>query len=217
MTREYPKLRSSDALKIALNISELSTNASFHLQMAHMLLGKEGTSNIFTAWVKTLPAAIVLALSEIPHVPTMQAGNETYIAWFENRLPSGRDAANITTFSFVQVGYEYGYGTRSTPIYLAMAVILTYCIITASYVSYTIATSRSSSAWNLGIELVTLALQSNKPDRLDHTTVGIYSMDTLNESVGVRVNSQNKLELVLAHDRGSESRDLRKIEPNKEF
>lgn len=147
----------------------------------------------------------------------MQAGNETYIAGFENRLPSARDAANITTFSFAQVGYGYGYGTRSTPIYLAMAVILTYCIITASYVSYTIATSRSSSAWNLGIELVTLALQSNKPDRLDHTTVGIYSMDTLNESVGVRVNSQNKLELVLAHDRGSESRDLRKIEPNEEF
>jgi hypothetical protein len=217
MTKEYPKLRSSNARKITLNISELSTNASFHLKMAQMILSKGGTSNFFTAWVKTLPAAIVLALSEIPYVSTMQAGNETYIAGFENRMPSGQDAANITTFSFAQVGYGYGYGTRSTPIYLAMAVILTYCIIIASYVSYTIATGRSSSAWNLGIELITLALRSNRPDCLDHTAVGMHSIDTFSEPVGVWVSTQNELELVFAHDREFESRDMWKIEPNEEY
>ncbi|KAJ8113466.1 hypothetical protein OPT61_g4409 [Boeremia exigua] len=87
---------------------------------------------------------------------------------------------NGTEFEFTTTNYGYGYGT--------------------SYVLYTIITGYVSTAWSSGIELVTLALQSKKPEHLGHTSVGIGSIKTLREGVGVRVNTDNELELVFGND-----------------
>lgn len=126
--------------------------------------------------------------------------------------PSGFRPYNITT-----VLWGYGYGTRSTSIYLAMTVIITYCAITISYMLYSIITGSVSTAWNSGIELFTLALQSRKPDHLGHTSVGVDSIKTFKEGVGIRVNRDNELEIVFANDRDFRTRDLRKINKNREY
>lgn len=178
---------------------------------------KDQASNFWSGWAKNLVTAFALAIARIPDVPIVNNLSSGYIAGLEHEMLSGKDAANITTFRYTMVYYGFGYGTRSTSIYLAMAVMIIYCILTVSYMAYTIATGRSSTAWSLGIELVTLALQSRRHDHLGHVSVGIDSINTLAEPVGNRVNSQNELELVSAHDRDLGTRDLRKIATNKEY
>ena len=78
-------------------------------------------------------------------------------------------------------------------------------------------TGSSSTAWNSSIELVALALQSNRPDHLGNVSVGIDNLSTPNEGVGIRANEDNELELVFAHDRDIGSRGLRKVQTNKEY
>jgi hypothetical protein len=75
----------------------------------------------------------------------------------------------------------------------------------------------SSIVRNSGIELVALALQSSRPDNLGHVGVGIDSIKTFSESVGIRVNTENELELVFAHDCDIEARGLREVQQNKEY
>ena len=180
---------------------------------------KSQDDNSGNGWTKNLATAFALAVARIPDVPIVKNANneDYYIAGLVHEIPSGTDAANITTFRYTMVDYGFGYGTRSISIYLAMAVMITYCILTVSYMAYTIVTGRSSTAWSLGIELVTLALQSRRHDHLGHVSVGIDSINTLAEPFGIRVNCPNELELVFAHDRDLGSRDLRKIARNKEY
>lgn len=132
-------------------------------------------------------------------------------------LPPGFDTVNTTAYKFTLTDYGYGYGSRSKSVYLAMIVITTYCIVTILYLIYTITTGSTSTAWNSGIELVMLALQSRKPDHLGHTSVGIDSVKTFSESVGIRVNTDDQLELVFEHDGEFRKRGLSKIQWNKEY
>jgi hypothetical protein len=217
-TRSYARKLSTNARGISVNVTELNENARLHLRMTQAIL-KSQADNSWNGWTKNLATAFALAVARIPDVPIVKNANDEgfYVAGLVHEIPPGRDAANITTFRYIMVDYGFGYGTRSVSIYLAMAVMITYCILTVSYMAYTIVTGRSSTAWSLGIELVTLALQSRRPDHLGHVSVGIDSINTLAEPVGIRVNSQNELELVFAHDRDLGSRDLRKIARNKEY
>jgi hypothetical protein len=120
-------------------------------------------------------------------------------------------------YKYIETLSGYGYGTSSTPDLLSVAVIMIYCIITIGYIIYTIATGSTSTAWNSPIEVIALALQSKKPVHLGHTSVGIDSIETFRESVGIRVNEQDKVELVFAHDRDIGARGLRKIERNRAY
>jgi hypothetical protein len=215
-TTSYAGIRSINAREIRVNVDGLNENAQLQLEMTQAAL-KDHESNYWHFWIRNLATAFALAIARIPDVPVVKSPYGDYIAGLEHEMPSGRDAVNITTFRYTMVDYGFGYGTRSISIYLAMAVMITYCAITISYIAYTIATGKSSTAWSLGIELVTLALQSRRPDHLGHVSVGIDSINTLAEPVGIRVNNQNELELVFAHDRDVNSRDLRKIERNKEY
>jgi hypothetical protein len=110
--------------------------------------------------------------------------------------------------------YAYGYTAHSTSVRLSLTVIMAYCIITVAYFVYILVTGSTSTAWNSAIELVALALQSKRPNYSGRTAVGIDSLDTFNQGVGIRVNSDNELELVFASDRDLDTRGLRKIEKN---
>jgi hypothetical protein len=164
------------------------------------------TSNIAT-YETVLAVMFAAALSEIPT-----------LSWMElYETLSEVDTNNMTAFSMTMTLFGYGYGMTNTSVCLAVAVITTYCIIIIVYIAYTLITGSTSTAWNSAIELVTLALQSKRPGHLGHTSVGIESMETFRQSVGIRVNSEEVLELVFAHDRDVESRELHKIERNKAY
>ncbi|KAJ4315981.1 hypothetical protein N0V94_005673 [Neodidymelliopsis sp. IMI 364377] len=128
-----------------------------------------------------------------------------------------RDSSNSTELTYTFTRWGYGYNTWSTSIQLSIAVITAYCIVTLAYISYILTTGSTSTAWNSAIELVALALQSRKPDCLGHVGVGLDSLETFKEGVGIRVNNDNELELVFAHDREFVAGNLRKIERNKEY
>jgi hypothetical protein len=135
----------------------------------------------------------------------------------EQQMPPDYDERKMSTFHYTTVIWGYGYGNRSTSVWLAMAVMVTYCVITVAYIAYILVTGSTSTAWNSAIELVALALQSKRPDNLGNTAVGLDALATFKEGVGIRVNQDNELELVFAHDRDVGKRGLRKIERNKEY
>lgn len=222
-TVNYAKSKSPSAQDIVMDIAGVKSvhTSQFHKQLRHIDATWADPLNGMTSLGQisnTLGAMFALSISEIPrldtlpHFPGPWNTHDIYgLAWHPPH------PANMTKITFTLTNYGYGYGTRSTSIYLAMTVILLYCIITFMYMTYTIVTGSASTAWNSGIELVTLALQSRKPDHLGHASVGIDSIKTFSEGVGIRVNRDDELELVFANDRDLGTRGLRKIERNKEY
>ncbi|KAH4153835.1 hypothetical protein HBI95_049920 [Parastagonospora nodorum] len=223
-TMSYPKFLTQEARPVTLNVTHIDTirRAGFHRQLLEAVpsLAGDGQHPFERSHMPfSLGAIFALGISKIPAMEKHYSANASLfeqgeLVWFP---PPGVDPANTTMFKFTLTDYGYGYGTRSTSVYLAMTVISIYCVITIIYISYTIITGFSVTAWNSGIELVMLALQSKRPDYLGHTSVGIDSIKTFGESVGIRVNADDELELVFAHDRDFEKRGLRKIERNKEY
>jgi hypothetical protein len=155
-----------------------------------------------------LAVALALTISSLPSF------NKDH---WESEGGTGNRLTDYSVFEPVVKWYSYGYCTDTTSVRLALAVILAYCIITVSYMIYILVTGSTSTAWNSAIELVTLALQSRKPNCSGHIAVGIDSVDTFNQSVGIRVNNDNELELVFASDRDIGTMGLRKIEHNKGY
>jgi hypothetical protein len=151
-----------------------------------------------------LSGAFALAISEYPRYLSV----DIY-------APLGRDASNSTAFTFITRFHGYGYSTTSISTTLSFVTISLYCVVTILYISYILITGSTSTAWSSAIELVALALQSTKPDHLGYTSVGIDSLDTFNQGVGIRVNKDNRLELVF--DQDIDSRNLTKIVKNKTY
>lgn len=137
------------------------------------------------------------------------------LTWDDDALSTGM--SSLSTFRSICTWYGFGYGNHSTSVCLSIAVLCFYCVVTVLYLACMLFTGRSSTAWNSSIELVALALQSNRPDHLRNVSVGIDYLSTFNEGVGIRANADNELELVFAHDRDIGSRGLRKVQTNKEY
>jgi hypothetical protein len=154
-----------------------------------------------------LTPLLAIAISSIPN-PSTDLGYDK---------PPGPDELNHSALKFTTVLYGHGYGNWSVSVRLAMAVIVTYCVITIVYTTYILITGSTSTAWNSAIELVTLALQSNKPNHLGNSGVGVDSLRTFQEGVEIRVNQNHELELVFAHDRDINKRELKNIEQNREY
>ncbi|KAH7414107.1 hypothetical protein DE146DRAFT_639322 [Phaeosphaeria sp. MPI-PUGE-AT-0046c] len=227
MTHLYAQSQSHNKRDISLNITDIYAvhDAQFHADISYHSTKWAEKDSFGSRWGRAafpLTAMFALGLSKIPRVtarPLEQKGwdDSVYIKDLVWCLPPQVDSADASKIKFSVTSYGYGYGTRTTSIHLAMTVILTYCIITFMYITYTIITGSASTAWNSGIELVTLVLQSRKPAHLGHASVGIDSIKTFSEGVGVRVNTDDELELVFANDRDFHARKLRKIERNKEY
>ena len=190
---------------VAMNISSIP--GFNHTNITQQMRSQDISNNDYIS--ATLAIAFATALSEIPRPSTV-------IDCARNR--EGKlIGTNFTTFEYKNTQYGFGYGNPSTSVRLALAVITTYCIVISGYMVYLLFTGLTSTAWNSAIELVVLALQSKRPDHLGHTSVGIDSMETYREEVGIRVNDQEQLELVFAHDKDADTRGLRKVVPNKRY
>lgn len=133
------------------------------------------------------------------------------------QMPLSYDKHNTSAFKYTTILYGYGYSSTTVSVQLAMTVIIAYCVITVAYIAYVLVTGSTSTAWNSAIELVGLALQSKRPDHLGNIAVGLDSIKTFKEGVGIRVNQDDELELVFAHDCGSYKEEFRRIKYNKEY
>ncbi|KAI8931208.1 hypothetical protein NX059_011557 [Plenodomus lindquistii] len=140
--------------------------------------------------------------------------------------PTKDDPSSSPSFKIESSELGYGYGSSQVSVQLAVAVIVTYCLITLTYLTYINVTGHTSLAWNSATELIMLALQSRNPGDLGHISVGLDSMETFRKSVGIRVATvgvgdagemRERLELVFEHDRGNERVGLKKLERNKAY
>jgi hypothetical protein len=156
-----------------------------------------------------------LTISDFPRLPMLKhtglSYDDEWQLWGYNLVDS-KDTVKVTDLETDL--YGYGYTTYSNSVRLSLGVILAYSIITVVYIVYILVAGSTYTAWDSAIELIALALQSKKPDYPGWTAVGIDSLDTLQQGVGIRVNGNNELELVFASDRDLEKRGLRKIEKN---
>ncbi|KAF2265354.1 hypothetical protein CC78DRAFT_600093 [Lojkania enalia] len=109
----------------------------------------------------------------------------------------------------------YGYSMSSVWDKLSIAVLGIYSISVIAYILFLIITSTTSTAWDSAIELLMLALRSRQPWHLSHVSVGVETMQTFREPVGIRVNQDEDLELVFEND--SSAVKLRHVEPNKAY
>jgi hypothetical protein len=159
----------------------------------------------------TLSEALAITISNVPDVYDVDVLRP------ELPPPEHYDERNMSRFNFATIVDGYGYGTTSISIRLAMAVMIAYCVVTVAYIAYILATGSTSTAWNSGIELVVLALQSRKPDHLGNAGVGIESLKTFQQGVGIRVNREDELELVFERDRDIDNNGLRRIARNKKY
>lgn len=142
------------------------------------------------------------------------------IPWVSSLISLG--ARNVLNGPYTEMvikaaSHRYGFGTSSTSARSALAVITLYCFVTVVYLSHILMSGHTSTAWNSATEFVVLASQSERTRRLRHTSVGINSIDTYREPVGIRVNRKDELELVLANDRDGNVRRLRRVAPKQAY
>ena len=90
----------------------------------------------------------------------------------------------------------YGFGTISTLVVLALTVLIFYCTLVLAHFVTVLTRGTTSTALDSPAELVALGLQSRHPKHLANMSVGIETMATLRAEVGIRVNSEENLELL---------------------
>lgn len=155
-----------------------------------------------------------------PHEPVLSAVFATALANITDILalrPNRDHPKDAPIYKFTVLQHGYGYNTSPLSVRLSLAVISIYCLVTIAYLIYILSTGRTSTAWNSAMELVLLALQSKRPAHLNNVSVGVESLKTYREPLGVRVNDKDELELVFANDRDLGTRELRKIVPNEAY
>lgn len=113
--------------------------------------------------------------------------------------------------------YLSGYGYDPSPriIKLALAVMIIYLVITFAYLIYSIGTGLVATSWDSVAELVALALNSQRPSVLQHTSVGIDTVETFRHPVNIRVNQDDSLEMVFYA--ASKGLEYTEIAPNEKY
>ncbi|KAJ4350756.1 hypothetical protein N0V95_004433 [Ascochyta clinopodiicola] len=170
---------------------------------------------------KDLALCFAATIAQIPGLDGHRRFNEASTISGYN-LSELSDSTPFSLMKIDEVLTGFGYGSTDTSIKLSLAVIISYCVIVVFYVTYIIATGHTSIAWDSAMELVMLALQSHAPDHLGHISVGLDSMDTFRQNVGIRVRvdtekNVDKLELVFQQDAGVDDGGLGMVEPNKAY
>jgi hypothetical protein len=131
---------------------------------------------------------------------------------FNYSLVEGHQFARFQLLVTVN-GYGYGLATASL---LSCLVLMVYSTIALVYVMHSTYFSTTSSAWESISEILALAMNSRSTAALHNTSAGIFSLNTLKESVSIGVDNGH-LELVFhkdTMDRGVEKRNMGRVEAN---
>ncbi|KAL9620730.1 MAG: hypothetical protein Q9160_004743 [Pyrenula sp. 1 TL-2023] len=129
------------------------------------------------------------------------------------------DPASLVHFEIQDYLNGYGYDSSTTPVKLSLAVLMLYSVIVVTFLLYVFITGRSASSWDSIGEIVTLAMNSQRPEnRLENTSVGIEALTTFREPVNIRVSRERgAMELVFRDDAGWKESDYKEVEPNMHY
>lgn len=148
--------------------------------------------------------------------------NETgLIGHYDNFIFCGTEdwteASNLTQLPIQEYRYDYGYDSSTIPVQLSLAILLTYCLIATFYIVFILFTGRTASSWDTISELLMLGVHSRTPVHLSDTSVGIDTVATFQEPVSIRINENNRAELVFDNDAEVKKRRLRDVVPNEAY
>ena len=92
--------------------------------------------------------------------------------------------------------YGWGYTAQATATKLAIAVMMTYCILVFGHIIYSAISGISSSAWDSIAELVTLTMNSSPTEILQNTCAGVVGRKVFQTNVRVLQTTDKHLEMV---------------------
>jgi hypothetical protein len=112
---------------------------------------------------------------------------------------------------------ELGYSLEGFLIKLAIGTLLLYCLVVLIFFTYSVATGISSSCWDTIAEVVALALNSERPIKLQHTTAGIETMDTFRHPISICATEEDRLGIIFRDDRQEQVRETKKVIVNWKY
>lgn len=127
------------------------------------------------------------------------------------------DPAELSQTRVIGWTSGYGYDASAITVKLALAVVLFYLVSTIVYLVYSVSTGYAATSWDSIAELVTLALNSERPTSLNNTSVGVDKVKTFRQTVKVGVNKTGSLELVFDAARRTQSTVYKDVVVNKRY
>ncbi|KAI0870475.1 hypothetical protein GGS24DRAFT_504748 [Hypoxylon argillaceum] len=109
-----------------------------------------------------------------------------------------------------------GYAIHVAPEILSAVVLCLYCALALGYTGWSIWTGLSSNSWDSVAELVALALNSRRPEHMEHTSAGIETLDIFREPIQILENNQESIELAFKNNKRSEAL-YKRITRNKAY
>lgn len=109
-----------------------------------------------------------------------------------------------------------GYAIHVAPEILSAVVLCLYCALALGYTGWSIWTGLSSNSWDSVAELVALALNSRRPEHMEHTSAGIETLDIFREPIQILENNQESIELAFKNNNSSEAL-YKRITRNKAY
>lgn len=119
-------------------------------------------------------------------------------------------------FELESLVYGWQYSAREITTKLAIAVMLTYCILVVAHLIYSAISGVSSTAWVSVSELVALAMNSSPTEALQNTCAGIVGRKAYETHVKVLRTSEKHLELVFGEIKDPNA-DITKLVMNEEY
>lgn len=127
------------------------------------------------------------------------------------------DTKLLATVEAQQLYTDYCYNSNDITVRLSLAVIFAYVVVVLSYLSYSLSTGHSGTSWASIADLVALALNSQRPESLMNTSVGIETLDVFRKPVKIRVAGDSSCELVFLDHRVGSGKGFRDIEANEPY
>lgn len=125
------------------------------------------------------------------------------------------DPATLAQLQYTISSSGYGYDASSTTVKLSLAVLLFYLTATAVYLVYSVSTGYAATSWDSIAELTALALNSQRPEALENTSVDIDTLETFRRPVSIWVNEHGSLEIVF--DAAGQSTVYKKVQVNERY
>ena len=106
------------------------------------------------------------------------------------------DPESLAQIRWAVYSNGYGYNTSPITVKLSLAVVILYLALVGTYLIWTVGTGYAATSWDSVAELVALALNSQRPNALENTSVDIDTLETFRQPVNIRVNQEDSLEVV---------------------
>jgi hypothetical protein len=120
------------------------------------------------------------------------------------------------TITLQASGPELGYSPEGFPIKLALAILLLYCLVALAHFSYTLISGISSSCWDSIAEVVALALNSERPTKLNHTTAGVETMSAFRHPFRI-CETEDRLGIIFQEDEQEQGKEIGMIVVNRKY